>query len=248
MPEAVIWGMVLLLGAVVGSFLHVVVCRLPSGMSLAWPASHCPRCHGFIRYRHNIPLLGYLLTGRRCAHCKEPIPWHYPAAEWLSMAIAGLAWWRFGPGACSVLVMILGWSLLVLCALDHLHNWLPRRLGIALLAGGLAASASEACLVSLLPALLGAAVGGLLMMKHLWPPAVRERSRPDPVLGMALGAWLGWQGMLLGSVTQLALWVLPRNLAAQLRPATLWSVAGWLILLAQGNPGQTPTLGLCYDC
>ncbi len=76
-------------GAAFGSFLNVVIWRLPAGMSLSFPASHCPKCGRAIRWRHNVPLLGWLALRGRCFDCREPISRRYPLVE----LTAGLGFW-----------------------------------------------------------------------------------------------------------------------------------------------------------
>ncbi len=79
-------------GACVGSFLNVVAWRLPLGMSLLWPSSHCPRCKKPILLRDNVPVLGWLILGGRCRACKAPIAARYPIVEFLTgIAFAALA-------------------------------------------------------------------------------------------------------------------------------------------------------------
>ena len=76
-----------LLGLCVGSFLNVVIYRLPNNMSLANPPSHCPKCNARIRWYDNIPLLSYIILGGKCRHCKERISFRYPFVELLNMAL-----------------------------------------------------------------------------------------------------------------------------------------------------------------
>ncbi|HYQ96227.1 MAG TPA: prepilin peptidase, partial [Candidatus Eisenbacteria bacterium] len=73
-----------LMGLVVGSFLNVVIARLPRGESIVRPPSRCPRCKGRIRPWDNIPVLSYLLLRGRCRKCKRAISWRYPTVEILS--------------------------------------------------------------------------------------------------------------------------------------------------------------------
>ncbi len=75
------YGTIFVFGAAFGSFLNVVVYRLPRGMSLSRPSSHCPRCQHAIRWWHNLPIFGWLLLGGKCCDCKLPIPLRYPAVE-----------------------------------------------------------------------------------------------------------------------------------------------------------------------
>lgn len=79
----------LILGAVLGSFLNVVVFRLPRGLSLSYPGSSCPSCRHAIRWHDNIPVLGWLRLGGRCRDCHAPISKRYPAIELLVALLAG---------------------------------------------------------------------------------------------------------------------------------------------------------------
>jgi prepilin signal peptidase PulO-like enzyme (type II secretory pathway) len=82
-----------LLGAVIGSFLNVVIYRLPLGMSLSYPGSHCPRCKHPIRWYDNVPVLGWLWLKGRCRDCRTSISGRYPAVElFVGLMFAGLAW------------------------------------------------------------------------------------------------------------------------------------------------------------
>ncbi len=71
----------LFLGGAVGSFLNVVVYRLPAGMSISWPGSHCPRCNHAIRAYDNVPVLAWLWLRGRCRDCRQPISFRYPLVE-----------------------------------------------------------------------------------------------------------------------------------------------------------------------
>ena len=86
-----------LLGLLLGSFLNVCISRLPEHRSISKPRSHCPNCLGTIRWYDNVPLLSWMLLAAKCRHCKQPIPWRYPAVElsmgmWLSFCLL----WGFG--------------------------------------------------------------------------------------------------------------------------------------------------------
>ena len=77
----------IILGLAVGSFLNVVIYRLPNNMSLAKPASHCPKCNNPIKWYDNIPVLSYIILGGKCRHCKEKISFRYPFVELLNTAL-----------------------------------------------------------------------------------------------------------------------------------------------------------------
>src|SRR5436190_6515356 len=85
-PEWVGYVFVFVLGACIGSFLNVLIYRLPNEMSL-WPSSKCPNCEAKIKPYHNIPIFGWLMLRGKCASCKEPFGWRYPAVELLTALV-----------------------------------------------------------------------------------------------------------------------------------------------------------------
>lgn len=86
-----------LFGAVIGSFLNVVIWRLPRGRNLSHPGSHCPHCGHAIRAWENIPVLSFLFLRARCSGCKQPISWRYPGVELLTALTFLALVWHFGP-------------------------------------------------------------------------------------------------------------------------------------------------------
>ncbi len=88
------------MGGAVGSFLNVVVYRLPLGISLVWPGSHCPRCHHAIRWYDNVPMLGWILLRGKCRDCRTRISIRYPAVEAITaalfLAVGATEWCTFG--------------------------------------------------------------------------------------------------------------------------------------------------------
>ncbi len=82
----------LLFGSAIGSFLNVVIYRMPRGENLSFPPSHCPRCKHPIRWFDNIPVFGWLLLRGKCRDCKQPIAWRYPAVEAICAGLFGLLW------------------------------------------------------------------------------------------------------------------------------------------------------------
>ncbi|MEG0637088.1 MAG: prepilin peptidase, partial [Pseudomonas sp.] len=136
-----------LLGLIVGSFLNVLVHRLPVMMNRQWrdearealelpahseprfdlflPASRCPHCEHQIRAWENIPLLSYLYLRGRCASCKTPISPRYPLVELAGAGLALFAAWHFGFSASAGAFMLLSWGLLSLSLIDIEHQLLP---------------------------------------------------------------------------------------------------------------------------
>jgi leader peptidase (prepilin peptidase)/N-methyltransferase len=122
------WVLVLVLGACVGSFLNVVVYRLPQGLSLLHPGSHCPSCKTPLGPTENIPILGWLLLRGRCRHCGAQISWRYPAVEALTMGLFALSIGALGFSAQGILTCILLSWLLALALIDLDTFLLPEEL------------------------------------------------------------------------------------------------------------------------
>src|ERR671916_1986015 len=126
----------ILLGLVVGSFLNVVVHRVPTGASVVWPASHCPSCEKAILRRDNLPLISYALLGGRCRNCEQRIPSRYPLVEGLTGLLFGAAAIRFEGVGQLVLALVLISVLIALAATDLEHRLLPNAIvGPAAVAG-----------------------------------------------------------------------------------------------------------------
>ncbi len=127
-------------GAVVGSFLNVVVCRLPAGESIVSPRSRCPRCGAPIRPRDNIPVLGWLALRGRCRDCRAPIALRYPLVEaanallWAALAL------RFGPGVSFPVFAVFCSALVAITLIDADHWIIPDAITLPGIAVGLAAS------------------------------------------------------------------------------------------------------------
>src|ERR687885_1623397 len=114
-----------LFGLVVGSFLNVVIYRVPHGESVVWPASHCPHCGEPIRTGDNVPLVSYLLLRGRCRNCKEPISPRYPAVEALTGLLFGAASYEFGASLELLPALVLISALIALAVIDLEHRLLP---------------------------------------------------------------------------------------------------------------------------
>jgi leader peptidase (prepilin peptidase) / N-methyltransferase len=218
MPQPVLLSIVGLLGLAVGSFLNVVIHRVPRDESLVRPGSHCPHCGTAVRNRHNVPVLGWLLLRGRCADCRAPISARYPLVEAgtavLFVAVAA----RFGWSWLLPAYLYLAAVAIALAAIDLDVMRLPDRIVLP---------SYIVALVLLVPAAVAerngeAAVRGLvaaaLMYAFYWVLAVLPKGmgggdvKLAPLLGLYLG-WLGWSsvaiglfaGFLLGGVVGVAL-------------------------------------------
>jgi leader peptidase (prepilin peptidase)/N-methyltransferase len=126
--EAALTPLAIALGLIVGSFLNVVIHRLPLGQDIVFRPSHCPRCQAPIPFYLNVPLLGYLVLRGRCLSCRAPISPRYPLVEALTALSFWLAWERYGlslhAGAAAVFMSIL----IALAFIDLQHMILPDEL------------------------------------------------------------------------------------------------------------------------
>ncbi len=191
-----------LFGLVWGSFLNVVIYRLPLGLSLVKPPSSCPRCGTRIRPYDNIPVLSYLLLGGKCRHCRARISPVYPLVEALTAGSFVLAFFHHGREWSWPLVAtcLFGSALIVLGFIDFFHQILPDEITLPGLVLALAYSLVRKDL-PFLKALLGAAVGaGFLLLVYLVYKGVRKKEglgMGDVTMMLFVGAFVGWQKTLL---------------------------------------------------
>ena len=130
---------VALFGLIWGSYLNVVVYRLPRGLSTAFPASHCPRCMSRIRPLQNVPVLSWILLGAKCRECRGVISLRYPLLEVATAAIFMLGFFRFDRPLAILTSWVLGWTLLSLALIDLDRRVVPAVLTLPLAFGGWAA-------------------------------------------------------------------------------------------------------------
>ena len=220
LPESLIGLAALagLLGLCVGSFLNVVIHRLPKMMerewhaqcadlrgepmpdgeavSLARPGSRCPACGHRITALENIPVLSYLLLRGRCSACKVAISPRYPLIEILTALFSAGAAWHFGPTVQTAGALLLLWSLVALSAIDFDTQLLPDAITLPLLWLGLAFNLGGTY-IDLGSAVIGAMAGYLSLWSVFWlfklVTGKEGMGYGDFKLLAALGAWLGWQ-------------------------------------------------------
>jgi len=200
----VLIGFCALMGLAIGSFLNVVIYRVPKKMSIVSPRSACPSCGAFIAEKDNIPVASWLLLRGRCRHCHASISPQYPLVELACAALfAGLAA-RLGYDWALPAYLVLFAGLLALSVIDVETLLLPRAivwpLSIAVTALFVLAAAITGQWHDLLVgALSGAAWFAVFYAMNLASPRILGFGdvRLAPVLGLALG-WLGWRYVLLG--------------------------------------------------
>ena len=180
----------------IGSFLNVLIHRLPLGQSIARPRSHCPSCGHLIRWYDNVPLLSYLWLGGRCRDCRVRIPLMYPAVELLSGLFGAFSLWRHGPSLEAAWIYAFLAILLTIACIDWRHQIIPDVLSI----GGtvLGVAGAFVCLpVKPADSVIGAVAGsGLLVGIAALYKLIRKvdgLGGGDVKLMAMIGAFLGYQ-------------------------------------------------------
>ncbi len=240
------------LGLLVGSFLNVVILRLPLRMQWQWerdarevlaleaPAtvesappgivverSHCPKCQHQLAWWENIPLLSFIALGGKCRGCKARISWQYPAVEALTGLLFALIVWRYGITWQAGALLVVTGFFVAMSGIDARTTLLPDALTLPLLWFGL--------LVSLVPlfvspadAILGAAVGYLSLWSVYWGFKLLTGKEGmgfgDFKLLAAIGAFCGWKAIL----------------SVVLMSSIIGAIVGVLLIAIQGRDRATP--------
>jgi len=186
-------------GALIGSFLNVVILRLPDPeASIVLPASHCPFCRAPIRWFDNIPILSFLLLGRRCRACKATISWQYPLVE-LAMATLSLALFqRYLISIAFAGYFLFTAALLVIIFIDLRHQIIPDVISLPGMAIGLGFALCNPDVTWRNSAIGLVAGGGILYVVALGYYLVTRKEGMgggDIKLLAMIGAWLGWQSL-----------------------------------------------------
>jgi len=182
-------------GLVVGSFLNVVICRLPAGESIVLPASHCPACQAPIRWYDNIPVLSFCWLRGRCRACGVRISWQYPVVELLMGGLTVALYGKFHLSLPFFLYFPFVAALLAVVFIDFHHQIIPDRISLSGILVGLAVSFVNP-LVTWQESALGALFGGGVLYLVAWGYALatgREGMGGGDIKLLAMiGAWLGW--------------------------------------------------------
>jgi leader peptidase (prepilin peptidase) / N-methyltransferase len=207
-----------LLGLCIGSFLNVVIHRLPKMMERQWraecaelagqeappaerynlvlPRSACPACGHLITALENIPLLSYAVLRGKCAGCGARISPRYPAVEALTAALSAYVAWRFGFGIAAAAALLFTWAMIALTFIDLDTYYLPDSITLPLLWLGLLLNLGGTY-ATLPSAIIGAAAGYLSLWSvywvFKWATGKEGMGYGDFKLLAAIGAWLGWQ-------------------------------------------------------
>ncbi|MBU1237757.1 MAG: A24 family peptidase [Gammaproteobacteria bacterium] len=207
-----------LLGLVIGSFLNVVIHRLPRMMERDWsvqcaelrgetpepaeplsllrPRSRCPHCRRPVGAPENIPVLSFLILHGRCRGCGKPISWRYPAVELATSLLFGLLAWKLGPSLAAAGAMGFVAAMIALTFIDFDTQLLPDDITLPLLWAGLLLNVSGTY-TDLTSAVIGAVAGYLSLWTVYWLfkllTGKEGMGYGDFKLLAAIGAWLGWQ-------------------------------------------------------
>jgi leader peptidase (prepilin peptidase)/N-methyltransferase len=200
---------VFVLGASIGSFLNVVIYRLPAGLSFVYPPSRCPHCLTRLKKRENIPVLGWLRLKGRCGHCKTPISMRYPIIEAATGLLFLIVFWVFGFSIQTVGYWVfLSW-LLTLAMIDFDTMTLPNPLtqsGLVMGLGfqaivGVSTAGLTGAIQSVMSGVIGAIVGLWLLDVIAIVASValgqEAMGAGDSKLMAMMGAWLGWKALLM---------------------------------------------------
>jgi len=242
-------------GAAIGSFLNVCILRLPANESLVKPRSRCPTCGYQLAWYDNIPILSWLTLGGKCRRCRAGISVQYPLIEALVAALWGAAVWHFGVTLEAVEGAAFGTILLGIGVTDARHYLIPDEYTLG---GGLLglAFALRGGLPSLFAAVVGAAVGFLLLLIVAWAGEKafgKEAMGGGDIKMMAMvGTFVGWKGVLLtvfgGSLLGTLIFVpltlrhrklVPFGVFLATAAAATWlfgdRIIGWYLALALGG-------------
>ena len=214
---------VVILSLMIGSFLNVVIYRLPKMMHNGWylecrefladevkditakniepltlskPDSTCPKCGHKIRFYENIPVLSWLFLKGKCSQCKNSISFRYPLVETITALLSLVIANQFGVSLETLLLLVLTWGLISLTLIDFDHMLLPDQIVMPLLWLGLLININET-FVPLSDAVIGAAVGYMSLFSVFWLfkllTGKEGMGHGDFKLFALFGAWIGWQ-------------------------------------------------------
>jgi leader peptidase (prepilin peptidase)/N-methyltransferase len=198
--DALTYIVVGLFGLAVGSFLNVVIYRVPRKIGFVLERSACPHCGKLLKWYHNIPLVSFIFLRGRCAFCSKPISWRYPLVE-LANSLAYLYFYSaYGPGISFVAYAFVSSALLTIFLIDLEFQIIPDMITVPGMVLGLAASLAPHG-IGIINSLIGLVVGGgtLYLIALLGDFLFKKESMGGGDIKMAamLGAFVGWQKVLL---------------------------------------------------
>jgi leader peptidase (prepilin peptidase) / N-methyltransferase len=248
--RAFLWVVAGVLGLCVGSFLNVVIHRVPRRQSVVRPRSRCTSCGTRLAGRDNVPVVSWLALGRRCRTCHRPIPWRYPLVEVGTALLFALAALRFGADWALPAYLLCFATLLAVALIDLEHFIVPNRIVFPVLYASVPLLGAAAALGGewdrFGTAVVGAvAASGSLLAINLVSP--RGMGMGDVKLALVLGLYLGWLGLghvalglflgfLLGALVGLLLIALGLRSRRDHVPFAPFLAAGTIIAVLVGAP------------
>jgi leader peptidase (prepilin peptidase)/N-methyltransferase len=187
--QLIIEIIIFIIGICIGSFLNVVIYRVPKGENIAYPPSHCPKCNAKLKPWHNIPIISYILLRGKCAYCKEKIPIRYPIVEFLTGIIAVLVYKKMGLDIYSLITFTVFSLFLALSMIDFEYKAVPDSLN--LLALTLSFFTSPNILENFTNALI--LMGGMSLIRYYVSFFIKREAmgEGDIILAGSIGALLG---------------------------------------------------------
>jgi len=199
MPTLPILIIAFIMGACIGSFLNVCICRIPESKSIVSPGSACPKCNTFIKFYDNIPIISWLLLFGKCRTCSEPISARYPLVELLTGLLALASVIRFGISIDFLIYYIFISTLVIITFIDLDHQIIPDVISLPGIPIGLMASLVLVSL-SFKDSLIGMIVGGGSLFLVAWGYQIvtgkEGMGGGDIKLLAMIGAFIGWKGVL----------------------------------------------------
>ncbi|MCL2934038.1 MAG: prepilin peptidase [Trichodesmium sp. MAG_R03] len=208
-----IWPLALIvfaLGASIGSFLNVVIYRIPTGLSILWPPSRCPKCDSQLKATENIPILGWLWLRGRCSHCRSPISIRYPVVELITALLFLVVFWKFGITISTLGYWLFFSWLLALSMIDLDTMTLPNPLTQSGLILGLffqifttletnfqVNNLVNYLIIGIIGAVVGLWLFDLISIFGSIAFGQTVMGGGDAKLAAMIGAWLGWKYLLL---------------------------------------------------
>jgi len=249
---------VLLVGAVVGSFLNVVIHRLPRGRSVVRPRSACPGCQHPIRWYDNVPVLSWLVLQGKCRDCGSRISIRYPLVEAAAALLGVLALHRWGLTVAGAEVVLFTWISIALGCIDLEHQLLPDVLTYPSIVLGLVAS-WQGGVATLLESAIGAAVGAaiptLVILAYKWLRGVEGMGWGDVKYLTAIGAvvgvrdclWVLVMAAVAGALVGGALWVSGRGSGKTALPFGTFLAGAVILWLQLPEPWQALVRRVAFE-
>ena len=227
---------VTLFGLLFGSFLNVLILRIPQEESIVFPGSHCPKCNNKLKWWHNIPVLSWLLLRGKCHFCGEKISVQYPLIELATAAIFALVYWKLQSIPYAIIAGLVFALLLGLSVIDFRYKAVPDSLNLSALT--LAFFASDTILANFINALLFA--GGFSLLRFYVSFIVKKEALGEAdimiaaTIGAMLGLKLGAVAIFLSAIIALPVFVVIREKDFEVPYIPFLALALFIVYLGSG--------------